>query len=48
MSFYYTNFKKGAKTGKSKRVLKASDVIFFEKINVFASQNNLNFVVGAL
>ena len=47
LNFYYTNFEKGSKTGKSKRVLKASFVILFEKIHVSASQNNLNFVVGA-
>ena len=35
LNFYYTNFEKGAKTGKSKRrVLKASDVILFENDTV--------------
>jgi len=47
LNIYYTNFEKETKTGKSKRVLKASDVILFEKIHVSASQNSLNFIVGA-
>ena len=45
--FYKTNFEKEAKIGKSKRVLKASDVILFKRIYVSASQNNLDYVVGA-
>ena len=45
--FYKTNFEKEAKIGKSKRVLKESDVILFKRIYVSASQNNLDYVVGA-
>ena len=46
--FSILTLKKGAKTGKSQRVLKALIVLIFEKFQLSASQNNLNFVVGAL
>ena len=47
-SFTILTLKKGAKTGKSQRVLKALIVLIFEKFQLSASQNNLNFIVGAL
>ena len=47
-SFTILTLKKGAKTGKSQRVLKALIVLIFEKFQLSASQNNLNFVVRAL
>ena len=48
LNIYYTIHEKGAKTGKSKRVLKASHVFLFEKFQLSASQNKLNIVVEAL
>ena len=45
--FTILTLKKGAKTGKSQRVLKALIVLIFEKFQLSASQNNLKFVVGA-
>ena len=45
--FTILTLKNGAKTGKSKRVLKASHVFLFEKFQLFASQNNLNIVLEA-
>ena len=36
------------KIGKSKRVLKVSSALIFEKLQFSSSQNNINFVVGAL
>ena len=45
--FSILTLKKGAKTGKSQRVLKALIVLIFEKFQLSASQNNLKFVVGA-
>ena len=35
--FFYTNFEKGAKTGKSQRVLKALIALIFEKFQLSAS-----------
>ena len=45
--FTILNLSNGAKTGKSKRVLKASHFFLLEKFQLFASQNNLNIVVEA-
>ena len=42
------NYEKWCKTAKSNRVLEASFFNIFEKLQLSTSQNNMNFVVGAL
>ena len=46
-NFYNANFGKKDETGKSRRYLKASNVLSIQKILIFASRNDLHFVIGA-